>query len=66
LKWPRGYPSSAEDRQKDAQSLTALMAAGCIGRQTVLKAIASSYDIEFIEDETDQTMNDADLPDANG
>jgi hypothetical protein len=66
LKWPRWYPSSAEDRQKDAQSLTALMAAGCIGRQTALKAIASSYDIEFIEDETDQTMNDANLPDANG
>jgi hypothetical protein len=66
LKWPRWYPSSAEDRQKDAQSLTTLIAAGCISRETVLKAIASSYDIEFLEDENDLVMNDSEPEDVNG
>ena len=66
LKWPRWYPSSAEDRQKDAQSLTTLVAAGCISRETVLKTIASSYDIEFIEDETDLAMNNSEPQDVNG
>ena len=28
LKWPRWYPTTAEDRQKDVQSLTSLVAAG--------------------------------------
>jgi hypothetical protein len=65
LKWPRWYPSSAEDRQKDAQSLTSLVAAGCISRETVLKAIAGSYDIEFIEDETSFIMSDDASRDEN-
>jgi len=65
LKWPRWYPSSADDRQKDAQSLTALVAAGCISRETVLKAIASSYDIEFFEDETGFAMSDSTLRDED-
>jgi hypothetical protein len=50
LKWPRWYPTTADDRQKDVQSLTALVAAGCISRETALKAIASCYDIEYVED----------------
>lgn len=58
LKWPRWYPSSADDRQKDVQSLTSLVAAGCISRQTVLKAVASSYDLEFIDDEANVAMNE--------
>ncbi|WP_428486722.1 phage portal protein [Rhodopila sp.] len=65
LKWPRWYPLSADDRQKDAQSLTSLVAAGCISRETVLKAIASSYDIEFIEDETQSVINN-NLGDPDG
>ena len=50
LKWPRWYPSTADDRQKDVQSLTSLVAAGCISRETALKAIAACYDLEYIED----------------
>jgi hypothetical protein len=46
LKWPRWYPTTADDRQKDIQSLTSLVAAGCISRETALKAIAACYDIE--------------------
>jgi hypothetical protein len=52
LKWPRWYPTTADDRQKDVQSLTSLVAAGCIGRETALKAIASYYDIEHVEDQS--------------
>jgi hypothetical protein len=50
LKWPRWYPTTADDRQKDVQSLTSLVAAGCISRDTALKAIAACYDIEYVED----------------
>jgi Phage portal protein, SPP1 Gp6-like len=50
LKWPRWYPTTADDRQKDVQSLTSLVAAGCISRETALKAIAACYDIEHVED----------------
>ena len=52
LKWPRWYPTTADDRQKDVQSLTSLVASGCITRETALKAIANCYDIEHIEDQT--------------
>ena len=46
LKWPRWYPTTADDRQKDVQSLIALVTAGCINRETALRAIANCYDIE--------------------
>jgi len=49
LKWPRWYPTTADERQKDVQSLTSLVAAGCISRETALKAIASCYDLEYVE-----------------
>ncbi|WP_428533499.1 phage portal protein [Rhodopila sp.] len=50
LKWPRWYPSTADDRQKDVQSLTSLVAAGCISRETALRAIAACYDLEYAEE----------------
>lgn len=49
LKWPRWYPTTADERQKDVQSLTSLVAAGCISRETALKAIAACYDLEYVE-----------------
>jgi hypothetical protein len=61
LKWPRWYPTTADDRQKDVQSLTSLVAAGCIDRETALKAIAACYDIEYVEDRLISTTLD-DLP----
>ena len=51
LKWPRWYPPTAEDRQRDAQTLTTLAAAGQISRETAVKAIADTYDIEDIPEE---------------
>ena len=49
LKWPRWYPTTADDRQKDVQSLTSLVATGCISRETALKAIATCYDLEYAD-----------------
>lgn len=51
IKWPRWYPPTADDRQKDAQTLTTLVAAGLIGRETAVKAIADTFDIEDIPGE---------------
>jgi hypothetical protein len=51
LKWPRWYPTTADDRQKDVQSLISLITAGCISRETALKAIAGCYDLEHAVDE---------------
>jgi hypothetical protein len=48
LKWPRWYPPSADDRQKDAQTLATLASSGQISRETAVKSIADTYDIEDI------------------
>jgi hypothetical protein len=53
LKWPRWYPTTAEDRQKDVQSLMSLVAAGCISRETAARAIAAYYDIEHFPADPD-------------
>ena len=45
LKWPRWYPPSAEDRERDARTLASLAAAGQISRETAVQSIADSYDI---------------------
>ncbi len=48
LIWPRWYPTTADDRQKDAQTLATLNAAELISRETALKSLADTYDIEDI------------------
>lgn len=48
LVWPRWYPPTADDRQKDALTLSALAGAGQISRETAVKAIADTYDIEDV------------------
>ncbi len=48
LKWPRWYPPTAEDRQRDAQTLATLAASGQISRETAVKSIADIYDIEDV------------------
>jgi len=45
LKWPRWYPLTADDRQKDAQTLATLVTSGLISRETAAKAVADTYDI---------------------
>jgi hypothetical protein len=51
LIWPRWYPLSADDRQKDAQTITALVKAGQLSRETAMKAIAGVYDIQDVPGE---------------
>jgi hypothetical protein len=48
LAWPRWYPPSAQDRQADAQTLTALLASRLMARGTALKSIADIYGIEDV------------------
>jgi len=62
LIWPHWYPATSEDRQRDAQTLTTLTAAGQLSRETALKALASTYDIADIPAELARIRADADLP----
>ncbi|HME19841.1 MAG TPA: hypothetical protein VKI44_00485 [Acetobacteraceae bacterium] len=48
LNWPRWYPTTADDRQKDAQTLSTLANAGQISRESAVKAIADTFDIEDV------------------
>jgi hypothetical protein len=51
LKWPRWNAPTSDDRQKDAQTLSTLARAGQISRETAVKAIADTYDIEDVPGE---------------
>jgi hypothetical protein len=51
LRWPDWYPASADDRQREAQTLSTLARSGQISRRTAVQAIADSYDIEDVEAE---------------
>ena len=46
LIWPSWYPETSEDRQRDAATLTTLVANNQLSRETALKSLAASYDIE--------------------
>jgi hypothetical protein len=63
LNWPRWYPTTADDRQKDAQTLSTLANAGQISRETAVKAIADTFDIEDLPAELARIAADRD---ANG
>jgi hypothetical protein len=58
LKWPRWYPTTADDRQKDAQTLSTLANSGQISRETSVKAIADTYDIEDVPAELTRIFRD--------
>jgi len=58
LKWPRWYPTTADDRQKDAQTLSTLAGAGQISRESAVKAIADTYDIEDVPAELQRISSD--------
>ena len=51
LNWPRWYPLTADDRQRDAQTLRTLLDAGLISHESAVKAIAGTYDIEDVSAE---------------
>jgi hypothetical protein len=58
LKWPRWYAPTSDDRQKDALTLSTLAAAGQISRETAVKSIADTYDIEDIPAELTRITTD--------
>jgi hypothetical protein len=58
LKWPRWYAPTADDRQKDALTLSTLAAAGQISRETAVKSIADTYDIADVADEIARIKSD--------
>lgn len=62
LKWPRWTPPTADDRQKDALTLSTLAASGQISRETAVKSIADVYDIEDVPAELARIA--AERPDA--
>jgi len=46
LRWPEWYPPDAADRQRDAQTIIALVQEGLISREVGLHVVAVNYDIE--------------------
>lgn len=48
LKWPRWYPPSAEDRERDARTLATLASSGHLSRETAVQSLADTYDIEDV------------------
>jgi Phage portal protein, SPP1 Gp6-like len=58
LAWPRWYPTTADDRQKDALTLSTLANAGQISRESAVKAIADTYDIEDVPAELVRITSD--------
>jgi len=51
LKWPRWVVPGADDRNRDAQTLSTLTEAGLLSRQTAVTSIADVYDIEDVAGE---------------
>lgn len=62
LKWPRWYPLSADDRQKDALTLATLAGSGQISRETAVKSIADTYDIVDVPAELRRIAEDRPAP----
>ena len=48
LKWPRWYPPSAEDRERDARTLATLTSSGHLSREAAVQSLADTYDIEDV------------------
>lgn len=72
LKWPRWYALTAEDRERDARTLAMLSASGQISRETAVKTLAATYDVEDVSAEltriakerTSPPEADGDTPDS--
>ena len=61
LKWPRWSPSTADDRAKDAQSLSTLAASGQISRETAVMSLADIYDIADVGAELARIAHDREI-----
>lgn len=65
LKWPRWYPLTADDRQKDAQTLATLVQSHQLSRETALKSISDTYDIDDIHAELARIAADSAVSRSN-
>lgn len=59
LRWPRWYPSSADDRLKEAQAIATLTGAGQLSRGAGVKAMAAMNHVADVEAELDAIDQDA-------
>ncbi len=69
LEWPEYFASDAEDRQAEAMRLDTLLKAGVISRETAVKSVAKSFDIEDLPAEiarikADRAAELAEFPEA--
>lgn len=58
LNWPRWYAQSAQDREADARTLSTLVGEGQLSRETALKSIADTYNIDDLEAELARIKKD--------
>lgn len=65
LNWPRWYSPTADDRQKDAQTLSTLAASSQISRETAVKTIADTYNIDDVPAELARIAAES-VPSRNG
>ena len=65
LIWPHWYPTTADDRQKDALTLSTLASAGQISRESAVKAMADTFDIEDVPAELARIAADRDTNGSN-
>jgi hypothetical protein len=59
LRWPRWYPPDAADRRQDAETLRTLTETGVLSRETAVKSIADTYDIEDVPAELARIAREA-------
>jgi hypothetical protein len=60
LRWPKWFAPTGSDRQQEAAALQTLANSGHISRETAVKSIASSFDIEDIDEELKRILADED------
>jgi hypothetical protein len=63
LRWPPWFPSTGTDRQQEAGALATLKNAGHISRETAVKSIAASFDVEDVAEEIKRILSDVDEAD---
>ena len=61
LAWPRWYPPSAEDRQREAATLTQLVASRQMSHETAVRITAAAYDIADVPAELKSINQTADV-----
>lgn len=59
LKWAPWYPPTAADRASDATALSTLKSSNLISTETAVTSLASTYDIEDVEEEVERLKAEA-------